>query len=69
MLKMRFPILNGLRSHYDNAIEIIMATAVLHNTCLLWKVPLPDADNPDAEVPEVPPEFRDGNRVRIVQVY
>ena len=68
MLKTRFPILKGLRSHYDNALEVIMATAVLHNICILWKEPLPDADNPDAELPPVPPEFQDGNRVRIVQV-
>ena len=61
--KKRFPIITCLRSHYDNALEIIMATAVLHNLSILWKDPLPEADHPDAAgIPAVPPQFQDGNR-------
>ena len=68
MWKRRFPILKGLRSHYNNAVEVIMATAVLHNITVLWKIPVPEADNPDANIPPVPPGFQDGNGVRVVQV-
>ena len=63
---MRFPIVTGLRSHYQNAVEIILATAILHNLSVLWKEPLPPGDNPDLELPPVPPEFQDG-RVVVVQ--
>ena len=64
---MRFPIITGLRSHYDNAVEIVMATAVLHNCAVLWKVPVPDGDNPDADFPPIPPELQDGGQVVVVQ--
>lgn len=51
MWKRRFPIVRNIRNHYPNAIEIIMATAVLHNLSVLWKEPLPDDDghNEDGE--------------------
>lgn len=39
-----------------------MATAVLHNLSVMWNDPFPGADHPDADLPEVPPEFQDGNR-------
>ena len=45
-----------------------MATAVLHNISIMWNLPLPEADNLDADLPAIPPEFQDGNRVRVVQV-
>ena len=67
MWKQRFPIIKGLRSHYDNAIEIIMATAVLHNLSVMWKDPFPEADHPDADFPDIPPEFQDGNRGNLPQ--
>ena len=42
MWKQRFPIVWNIRNHFDNVLEIVMATAVLHNLAVLWKEEEPD---------------------------
>ena len=44
-----FPIIKNMHNHYDNAIEIITATAVLHNLSVLWNEELPDDDDDGEE--------------------
>ena len=58
--------MRALRSHYNNSLEVIMATAVLHNISVLWKEPLPENNHPDLDN-VIPPEFRN-DRVGQVQV-
>ena len=36
MCKQRFPIVRSLRNHFDNALEIVMTIAILHNLAVLW---------------------------------
>ena len=70
MWKRRFPIVRNLRNHFDNALEIVMATAVLHNLAVLWNEGEPyeadeDSDK-DSDISEnsdeeyVPGRSRDG---------
>ena len=39
--KRRFPILNCLRLHLQNAIAVVEATAILHNISIVWGDLLP----------------------------
>ena len=49
MWKRRFPIIRNLRNHFDNALEIVMATAVLHNLAVLWNEEEPDESDEDGD--------------------
>ena len=45
----RFPCLKmGIRTYLLTACDVVVATAVLHNLCLLWGEPEP-VRNPDVE--------------------
>jgi len=49
--KRRFPILKQLRYHLENSLNTIIATAIIHNLCILWndetEVPSDDDDDDD----------------------
>jgi hypothetical protein len=39
-----------MRNHYSNALEVVMATAVLHNLSVIWGEPEPeDIDNSEED--------------------
>lgn len=40
----RFPCLKNMRCHYENAKEIIDASAILHNYAILWGDEWPEND-------------------------
>ena len=63
MWKQRFPVLRGLRCHYNTALEVTLATAVLHNLSVLWREPLPDGHNVD-----IPPEIMNDQQGQVVVV-
>ena len=46
MWKGRFPILKMCRLHVQNAVKVVLGTAVLHNLSILWE---------EVDVEELPP--------------
>lgn len=44
--KRRFPVVNQLRANRENARKIVIATAILHNICILWGDEDPDGPLP-----------------------
>jgi hypothetical protein len=68
MLKRRFPVIKCLRVGLDNAINIIMAAAILHNISLDWADEMPADDHPNLmNMPEVPqPPHVPLNEVHVV---
>ncbi len=46
IMKSRFPVLNMLRAHKDNARQHVLAIAILHNLCILWGDEDPDGPPP-----------------------
>ena len=70
MWKKRFPIIKNMRFHFENALEITMATATLHNLSVMWNEPEAfnddDDDVPDEEEDdEEPEEPISGNKLRV----
>jgi hypothetical protein len=51
MWKRRFLIIRNMRNHNSNALEVVMATAVLHNLSVIWGEPEPE-DVDDSEEDE-----------------
>ena len=49
MWKKRFLIIKSVRNHFKNSLEVVMATASLHNLAVMWNEPLPDYDNEEGE--------------------
>ena len=39
MLKRRFPIIKGMRTHLDHSMAISLAVCILHNIATLWNMP------------------------------
>lgn len=59
--KRRWPIIKQVRFHHSNAIEVVLATAVLHNLSVLWKQPEWTEEDDD----DIPPEFRNSNQGQV----
>ena len=59
IVKRRFPLTKHMRVDFDNAINIIVTPATLHNIALDWADPMPQDDHPNLDkVPEAahPPQ-------------
>ena len=59
IVKRRFPLTKHMRVDFDNAINIIVTPATLHNIALDWADPMPQDDHPNPnQVPEAaqPPQ-------------
>ena len=53
--KRRFPIVRWLRVKLNNAMKIILATAILHNISIEWDEIFPNHDLPDGTLyPDMP---------------
>lgn len=53
--KRRFPIVRWLRVKLNNAMKIILATAILHNISIEWDEIFPNHDHPDGTLyPDMP---------------
>lgn len=58
--KKGWPILKQVRFHHSNAIEVVFATAVLHNLSVLCKQPQWNEEDDD-----IPPKFRNSNQGQV----
>jgi hypothetical protein len=56
MLKRRFPIVKYLRVNLQNAINIIVSAAILHNISLDWADTMPRDDHPNLLNIREPPQ-------------
>ena len=53
--KRRFPIIRWLRLKLNNAMKVVLATAILHNISIEWGEIMPDHEHPDGLMfPDMP---------------
>ena len=53
MLKRRFPIIKGMRTHLDHSMAISLCVCILHNIATTWNMPEPPPGEPEEAEGEV----------------